>query len=118
MVLAFRRAGWDTWFAALTLAIAGLSPLCWNPNYLLAFPALTRIFNRAQAASRSRELLVVGIGLAAAVVLTVLTPGIVATDTYQRLLATYRPYAWLSLLLLAATIAERPACPLAIRFQS
>jgi alpha-1,2-mannosyltransferase len=108
-VLHARQAGRDVWFASLTLAMAGLSPLCWNPNYLLAFPALTRTFNRARAAAYPRPRLVIVMGIVAAVVLAALTPGIVTPDRYQQILATYRPYAWLSLLLLLVTILDGPA---------
>jgi hypothetical protein len=107
-VLLVRRAGRDTWFGALTLAMAGLSPLCWNPNYILAFPALLRIFNRARTAPLSRRRVLVATGLVAALLLTALTPGIVPPDAYQRALSALRPYGWLSLLLLVATIGEWP----------
>jgi alpha-1,2-mannosyltransferase len=108
--LAAVRAAPPTWFAAFTLAIAGLSPLCWNPNYVLAFPALVLAFNRARDADPIRKWTTIGAGLAAAALLTALTPGVVSVTTYQRVLGTYRPYAWLSLALLVAVLAGRDRC--------
>jgi Glycosyltransferase family 87 len=106
LVLLLRRAARATWFAALALAMAGLSPLCWNPNYVLAWPALVVTFNRARLADPLRKWAVLGAGVAAAGLLTTLTPGIVSVALYQRVLWTYRPYAWLSLSLLAAVIGR------------
>jgi hypothetical protein len=103
-VLAGTRATPPVWFAVLALAIAGLSPLCWNPNYVLAFPALVLVFNRARAAEPIRKWMAIGAGLMAAAFLTALTPGIVSVATYQRFLGTFRPYAWLSLALLVAVL--------------
>jgi hypothetical protein len=105
LVLLLRGAARATWFAALALAMAGLSPLCWNPNYVLAWPALVLTFNRARLADPLRKWAVLGAGVAAAGLLTTLTPGIVSMVVYQRVLWTYRPYAWLSLSLLVATLA-------------
>jgi hypothetical protein len=107
VVLAASRAPPPTWFAAVALAIAALSPLCWNPNYVLAFPALVLVFERASGGGPLRKWAAIGSGLAAAALLTALTPGIVSVATYQHVLWTYRPYAWLSLALLVALLLGR-----------
>jgi alpha-1,2-mannosyltransferase len=108
--LAAARAAPPTWPAALALAIAALSPLCWNPNYVLAFPALVLVFNHARTADPIRKWTAIGAGLAVAALLTALTPGIVSVAIYQRVLGIFRPYAWLSLALLVALFATRDRC--------
>jgi hypothetical protein len=99
------RASRTTWFCVLALAMAALSPLCWNPNYVLAWPALTLAWNRAETSRR--RWLVVGTGVLAAIVLTTLTPGIETPEIYETWLARLRPYGVFSLVLVGYTLSRR-----------
>ena len=110
-ILHWRRAGATTWFATLAVAVAGLSPLCWNPNYVAAFPALVLAFNLSQRAAKPAwRWTAIAIGLAASALFVAISPGIMPPDTYNSLQDVLRPYAWLSLGLVAYLIVKtRPA---------